>query len=123
MGARAQFADYLDSVLPDTIEIRRTLEGVGELDNPTEAVVQLERTKLEPAPNSQGTILQTFLVWVLVPVTDMAEVEDQLDDALDLVVEAIDGCTWAMLTTATRDMHPDGYHAYKIDVTLATARQ
>lgn len=123
MGARAEFVEFITPLLPGTFEILSTYSGLGELDNPTTAVVQLLRTELAPAPNAQGTILQQFELWVIEPKTDTDELEDTLDDSLDTVLEAVDGCTWAQWTKATRTMHPGSdYHAYKIDLTLATKR-
>lgn len=119
MGARAQLAVALRGVLPSTVHI---------VDNPTQdqtadaVLVQLVRTTVrrhEKAPAGQW--LASFDVWVVVPHLDSADGgEDVLDDALDDVLEILDGLGWLLWEQAERTTYGDGRAAYKITATLTT---
>lgn len=123
MGARAQLAGHLREQLPETFRVVDNVGDLGVLEAPTVAAVQLIRTQLEPAPNMQGAYVQHFEVWVVEVKTDPELAEDSLDDALDLVLEKLDDLPPATWSTADREMHPAGYHAYKITAQLITARE
>lgn len=117
MGVRSDLAAALDAALPDSVQVVKTVRDLGELDPAVTGVVQLVRTQVAPAPET-GSFLNTFDVWTVTPKTDSDLVDDDLDAALDALLEAMLPLGYLAWETAEREMHPDGYHAYKMNVTV-----
>lgn len=119
MGARADLAAALTEALPDTMQIVDDVRDLGVIDPEYTTVLQLLRLRLEPA-STIGAYWTDFALWVVSPEEDPQLVDDDLDDRLDQVIEALQPLTYLGWTAAERDMHPSGFHAYRITIRTRT---
>lgn len=71
---------------------------------PKHPVVMVIRTNMEPGPNL-GSYISTFAVWIIEP--KLIDPEDDLDDALDEVIVALDGYDFVTWTDAERSTYLD----------------
>lgn len=78
---------------------------------PKSPVVMVIRTNLAPAPNAQGSYVADYEIWLIEPKT--LEPEDDLDDALDDLVLALDSYDFVAWTDAERSTYND-QPAYRI---------
>ena len=102
------------------IYVPRSLDGV-ETNRP---VLMLYRNQLAKAPNAQGQYLNTLSLWIVSTLIDPNRAEDDLDEALDAVIGAIDALSWVNWKTAERSTFGDAQApAYRIDLTVATNKE
>lgn len=123
MSVRSQLATALQPLLPANmrvIYVPRSLDGV-ETNRP---VLMLYRNQLAKAPNAQGQYLNTLSLWIVSTLIDPNRAEDDLDEALDAVIGAIDALSWVNWKTAERSTFGDAQApAYRIDLTVATNKE
>lgn len=118
MNSRKGLADELTKVLPKKYKVvaePRVLDAL-EAHRP---VVMLIRTSMAPALNSQGSYLSEIVVWVIEPKT--IDAEDDLDDALDAVLLALDSFGFLTWSKAERSTYVD-QPAYRIETTNITSK-
>ena len=117
MSVRNDLAAALKPLLPPKtkiVDVPRGLDGV-EVTRP---VVMLYRERVQKAPNGIGSYLNTFALWIVSPNVDPSRAENQLDQMLDDVVEALDQLLWLNWSNAERSTFGDSQApAYKIDIT------
>lgn len=84
-------------------------------------VVMVYRTALEPAPQ-HGVRVNALDLWLLTPKESLAPdgADDDLDDALDQVLAAIDAAPQLTWSTAERGVWEDSAHGYKITLSIPT---
>jgi hypothetical protein len=120
MTLRAQIATALAANLPANVKIidnPRSLDGV-EAKRP---VVQLYRTRLAKAPNALGTLQHTFAIWLISPNVDPRKSDDNLDEYLDVVLDAINAIQYVTWTDAVRSVYGDQQApAYEITANVIT---
>lgn len=119
MNVREQLATALQGALGATFTVVADTRDVGRVDDQLRGVVQLIRTGITNG-NRVGAMSHEFDVWVLEPNLDPEQAEASLDDILDAVLEVVENLDWLTWSEATRDTHPAGYHAYKLNVTTQT---
>ena len=123
MSIRSQLADALQPLLPSNMRIiyvPRSLDGV-ETKRP---VLMMYRNVLSKAPNAQGQYLHTLSLHIISSLIDPNRAEDDLDEALDAVIAAIDTLSWVNWKTADRVTFGDAQApAYRIDLTVASNKE
>lgn len=79
------------------------------------------RTSLVPAPQ-HGRRTNTLSLWLLTPKESLAQdgADDDLDAALDQVLDAIDATASLTWSTAERSVWEDVAHGYNITISLTT---
>lgn len=131
MNARTQLAELLrQHIDPDAA---LTVEDAPRIPAPLGArfagTVVVQRTRMTPAPNRQGGYVSDFALWLFVATRSLDHFEDDLDDALDATLAAVEAIGSAVMwTTAERDSVPDedgnpAYHGYRIDLQVATTKE
>ena len=119
MSTRAELVAALAKALPPTWQVRpQPIPFTNDPGPKVKAVIVVERTRVQPAPNVQGSLLEEHHVWVIQPSRDAQTLEDQLDDNLDVVLEALRPMTWLNFESAERSTFADTFHAYDITVQL-----
>lgn len=117
MNSRIELATALEAKLPKRyklIDHPQQLEKI-EAGRP---VVMVIRTDIRPAPNA-GTYVSEFSLWVIEPKT--IKPEDDLDDALDAVLLALDEYAFVTWSRAERSTYLD-HPAYRIEATVLTKK-
>ena len=101
----------LTKALPKTYKVLApaTLDAL----EPRHPVVMVIRTNMKPAPN-QGSYESTFGIWVVEP--KQIAPEDDLDDALDAVILALDRYDFVAWSDAERTTYND-QPAYRLTAT------
>lgn len=122
MQTRTQLADALRAVLPAAWRVLDLARSMAEPDATIPAVVAVQRIRVQPAPNAQGSYLETFYIWLLEPSTDIDFIDDNLDDHLELLHDAIDSFNWLAWSGSERDTYDDTFHAYRVEVTIPTKK-
>lgn len=112
-------------VLDDRVGVKMvpTPRNLGEIDPGLAGVAQLVRREISPG-STVGRFRVEFDLWVVSavttgsvdPVTGSDDVEDHLDDLVDAVLETLDPLGAILWDKATRETHPDGYPAYRIEL-------
>jgi hypothetical protein len=118
VSARAEFAAALVEHMSTPL---RVIDHARSLDAITAPVVMLERTTIAKAPNAQGSFWVTYTIHVIAPQIDPERQDDALDDAVDIVVvalNAIDFCNWS---AATRSVFLDSWPSFQIAVETVSA--
>lgn len=117
MSARSDLAAAIAPLLPTKPKkwvIIPTERNVDEIKVPT---LMIRQRKFEPAPNYQGSLITTFTLTVLCPVTDPNSYEDELDDEAATVHrilrENLPNLLWH---EATKRVFDSRYFAYDFDV-------
>lgn len=125
MRARDHLEQAIAAAHP-TLQLRKPAERLGEPDPSYTGTVQIIRTAIEPAPE-QRFWLESLDVWIVTRLIDPAptdaadtDLETDLDDLADDVLDTLRAAGGVRFIKATREMHPDGPHAYRIQVTAKT---
>lgn len=118
MRAREYIAAGLLEALPD-LQIIDTLVKLGEPDPSKAGRVQIIRTSIEPAAEMKN-YLESLDIWAVSNLIAPDEVEDDLDDIADDVTDAVRALGGIRWIRSTREMHPSGSHAYRIQITAKT---
>lgn len=122
--SRHAVAAALTDVLPTTYKVVPDPRSLGELDPSKSCYVQIVRQRIRRAPaNPLGDYQESFEVWVIEPNVDPANSEDNLDDKLQEVIDAIDSIRWLGWTSAERRIHKSEHHAYMIAVEAFTDKE
>jgi hypothetical protein len=121
MGTRAQIVAALRPALPTDWDVRDQPLPIDQPDASVSAVIVVERAVVSPAPNVQGSYLEEHHVWVIEPSRDRAKVEDNLDENLDFLLEALAPLTWLSFVRATRSVYTEQFHAYDVTVEVVSA--
>lgn len=130
MRARDFLEHALTTALP-TLQAKKPAEKLGEPDPAYAGVVQVVRTKIEPGGDAKGKFwLETLDVWVVTRLVDPrpadteneTDLETDLDGMTDSVLDVVkdNARNGVRFIQATREMHPDGQHAYRVQVTAKT---
>lgn len=130
MRARDFLEQEITGALP-TLQVKKPAEKLGEPDPAYAGVVQIVRTKIEPGGDAKGKFwLESLDVWVVTRLIDPrpadteheTDLETDLDGMTDAVLDEIKTLARAgvRFIQATREMHPDGQHAYRVQVTAKT---
>lgn len=119
MGIRAEFADAIRAQLPEGPEV---IDHARALDAITDPVVMLERTTVAKPANAMAGYLATFTVHVISPVIGRDTADDALDDALDVVLLALDGISFCHWDTATRSVFLESYPSFQVNVQTITTK-
>lgn len=117
MSIRAQFADAIQAALPPDVPVIPAARNLDAISGP---VVVLERTTVAKPPNAMGGYLATFVVHIVSPQVDRYTQDDHLDDALDVLLVALDGIDWCHWDTATRSIWADSYPSFQVEVITIT---
>lgn len=103
MSARTQLADKLGDALDKKSYL--VIPAATIPDAPGKrAVVVVEFSHYEPAPNAIGNVITHLRVIVVSPKTDPVDAEDDLDNRLpDLItaINGVDGATWSRAEKTT----------------------
>lgn len=125
MRAREYLQQVIATAIPG-LQFKLPAERLGEPDPSAIGFVQIVRTKIEPE-GSKGFWLESLDVWVVTRLVDPkpadtaheTDLETDLDGITDAVLDALRN-TGVRFIQATREMHPDGQHAYRVQVTAKT---
>lgn len=117
--ARAELVAALEAGLPldDAGEpVYRVLGYARSLDAMPKPTVLAWADTLTRGPGLKGRNLVAvdYRVWALVAGEDAATVDDDLDPALDAVLDAIAGVQFIDWTTAERGIFDDHWHGWRI---------
>lgn len=122
-GSRAQLAADMAPHLPGyaIIPDPRTLDN---LDPALKGTVQIVRTTLEWNPTApQAQNLEGMYVWVVTHQHEQPAAEDDLDELLDEVLDAIAALGDGLKPKGERMQHPNGHHAYRVTLPLITQKE
>lgn len=130
MRARDFLEHAISTALP-TLQMKKPAERLGEPDPTYTGTCQIVRTKIEPGGDTKGvTWLEYLDVWVATRLIDPApadpqhetDLETDLDGTTDAVLDVIkaNARNGVRFIQATREIHPDGPHAYRVQVTAKT---
>lgn len=119
MTVRSEIADALD--LPDTYRVIDYQTGLDRIEV-GQVVVMLYRETVRPAPQHQA-LDNELSAWVLIPNQRAGTSDDVLDDALDVVLDAIDRVEPVLWTTAERGVWGDTYPGYRITLNAITSKE
>jgi hypothetical protein len=124
MSSRKDLAAALTEALPETVKVIDHPKDIDAQAGSVRAVVMISRTEIAPAPNQQGSYLQTFEIVVVEPRTDQDGVsEDSLDDITDEVIEALDDLDWLRWSNCSRATYAGTHPAYKFDLTITSQKE
>lgn len=128
MRARDFLEQKITEALP-TLEVKKPAEKLGEPDPSFTGTVQIVRTTIENAPEPRFW-LESLDVWVATRLVDPkpadpaeeTDLETDLDATVDAVLDVIKSLApdGVRFIKASREMHPDGPHAYRVQVTAKT---
>lgn len=114
MRARQEFVNALD--LPANWEVIPFARSVDRID--TKAIMLMVWVvSIKPSPQFQAYEVE-LAVMVLVPKQDPGESDDQLDDALSVLISAVDKLPFANWSDASRGVMSDTWHNYQMAVQL-----
>jgi hypothetical protein len=111
MSVRTELAALLKTALP-TFRVVGYPTSPDAITRPTVLLWQTKVVRLPAAP--EGAWLVDLDLWVVVGTEDPATCDDDLDTALELVVEAIDPMPAIIWDTAERLTLLDKWQGYKI---------
>ncbi len=121
--SRAELATRLEAKLP-TYQVVPDPRAIGTLDPGKEAALQIVRDGLKPNPGApQAQYLERFHLWVITPLKAQPAAEDDLDDRVLEVTDALFTISSVGWEDAQRLTHPEGFHAYRISVTYETTKE
>lgn len=123
MSARHQIAEQLTADLPTTWRVIEDGRPIGAPGSAVLGIVAVERDRIEPAPNYQGSYFETLFLWVIEPTTNATTSEDALDDRLEAVLDIVYGLRWMTFQQAERGTFQEVYAAYKITVQVVTHKE
>lgn len=115
---RAEIAAALKPVLGKGFAIFPAPTDLDDIQKPTLVLVRESVTKLEAAP---GAKLNNLLVLSLV-LPQMTS-EDDLDDALEDTIQALDDTGYSTWTTAERGVWSETFPSYRITFNAPTQRK
>jgi hypothetical protein len=84
-------------------------------------VVLVIRTSRKPSPAAMGQYFDEFAIWVIEP--KIIDPEDDLDDALDAVILALDAYPNITWTEAERSTYAEENPAYRIAATAVATKE
>lgn len=118
MGARKQLRLALEAAVPGT---RVVSDWQHYTPDPADrALLQLLRTSIRHE-GTQGRYKSEFELGVIAPAKSIEpDKEDELDDLLDEVIQALDEFTWLSWESAERGTAPNDHPAYRINLTVST---
>lgn len=123
-NARTWLAEQITPKLPENYSVLKSPQNLPPLPPQLHAAIVIERTKVQPAPSGTGShYREDHRLWVVVQgdgATDKNE--DDLDDALDRMLEVIAGLDGIVFTSADRAKYNEQQPCYAIDITLGTSR-
>lgn len=119
MSVRTEVAAAL--VLPNQYRVIPFQAGLDRIEV-GKVVVILYRATVRPAPQHQA-IVNELEAWVLIPKVKPGDADEALDDALDVVLAAIDTAPGLLWTDAERGVWDDTYPGYKITLTVTTSKE
>lgn len=115
MSARTELAAALTVSLPSTW---RVLGYAADLDAVTRPTVLVWADAFTPRPEwGSGLHSLTLKMWVLTQSEDPARADDALDDALDLVIDALTPINWVRFESAERGVLRETFHGWQITAT------
>lgn len=120
---RNQIADALRAGLPDTWRIISDGRPIDPPAATTLGVVAIERDRVEPAPNYQGSYFETHFLWVIEPTSNATTSEDALDDRLEAVLDVVTKLSWMTFQSAERGTYAGIYAAYKITIQAVSHKE
>lgn len=121
--ARELLAADLEPLLPD-FAIVPDPRDLGELDPAKLGWVQIVRANRRANPTApQAQYLEQMHIWVATPKKAQPEAENDLDDSLDIVREALDSLDRSAIEVEERLTHQSGKHAYRITATYVTEKE
>lgn len=123
MTTRQQMYEHLLGLLPASWVLYSTAREF-DIDSGAPVYVALMRTKVEPAPNYLGAFIETFSVWIITTSqADDPALEDDLDTALDMALEALDDDNTLRIESAERDTYGQRQlHCWRIELSAGSAR-
>ena len=89
-------------------------------DEPTKKTLLLNRSSVTRDSTAMGFYSNTFTLFLLMPANTDA---DQLDDALDELLEVLDEKVQTRWTDARRGVNENNYPAYEITLTALSQRK
>lgn len=123
MSARHQIADQLTADLPNSWRVISDGRPIDPPGSTVLGIVAIERDRVEPAPNYQGSYFETHFLWVIEPTTNATTSEDALDDRLEAVLDIVYGLPWMTFQTAERGTFQNVYAAYKITIQVVSHKE
>ncbi|WP_324650999.1 hypothetical protein [Georgenia sp. H159] len=115
MSARTRLVADLKANLPAGYRVTGSALMPSGITRPTVAVWQQSIQRREEfGPTRVAVGLE---VWLLVGPQDPERADDELDDALEDVLAALQPVTWVQWTEASRGVLGDAFHGYNIQVT------
>lgn len=120
MTPREALVDALTPLLPDSWKIVDSERGIDVGTNVSVLLKQQRFRRLGVAPLAFHSI--DFVVTCVSPHEDFGKAEDQLDDAANELIHALDesGILW---TEATKVLFADKYIAYDITLELESKKE
>lgn len=119
---RELLADALTEVLPDwRVYAYRTVPT-----NPRKPVLIVRQGNVRPTPQAPRLARDTdFSIALLVPETDPAKVEGAVEDALDVLLDALDALPMPGLIfqEAQRATFDDKFQGYDVTLTITNAKE
>lgn len=115
--SRDQLASIFSALLEGVLVVP-DLREVNELDPVfPKGLVQIIRATVKPG-NRQSSYELTHELWVCIPSVELETLEDDLEDLVDEVLEALQTQNWLAFVVAERDVHPvNAMPAYRIEIT------
>lgn len=112
--AREDVVAYLRDKLPAEFKV---LDSVAQLSNITSPAIAVRRAGISrPEGNIVDQRDDELTVWLISPMLDLVNAEDQLDANLDTLLFVIEAHEILHWTAGERDMFDDGWHAFRLTV-------
>ena len=120
MTIRDDLSTALKAVLPSAWKIIPYQRNLDALDSLT---VILKQSTIQDAPDApQGKYQVSYTVTIASPKQSVQNAEDDLDDAVFVLLDAIKGIPWVKCTKAQKVVVDDQYLGYDLDCTLQTKK-
>lgn len=116
MNVRRQLHAALVERLPETWDVRCDVETVDQLETDTPVLLVLT-TRLTPGP-ARALRTHEFLLRLIAPTVDPADVDDVLDELLDELLDVLPGLDPLSWQAATRTDVAGRFAGYDVTVTL-----
>lgn len=118
MSARTEIAAFFIEKLPmyRVIPFGRVLDGTDKV------TLMVKQATVRPG-QTQGLRSTDVVVQVIVPGEDPERVETALEDALDEVLDVLDGFPALSYSEAERAVREDAFHCYELTLSVTTKKE
>lgn len=116
MSVRTDLATALATALGDDYRVVGWQHGIDRVPKRT---VMVWVDALTPVGISSDNLKVDLALWVLTPSEDTPTADDDLDDALLDVIEALRPLTAFTWTRAQRGVYEDRFHGYQLTISAA----